>query len=109
MLIGFGRDASESDATDIARVQRDMDAIMPGFEVVDVTAHDWLADEFANGTWAIHRPGWYTTYHREMQRPGGPRRAGRLRLRQRLVGLHRRRHRVRPAHGQAGAQSRSAG
>ena len=71
MLIGFGRDASESDATDIARVQRDMDAIMPGFEVVDVTAHDWLADEFANGTWAIHRPGWYTTYHREMQRPEG--------------------------------------
>ncbi len=71
MLIGFGRDASESDATDIARVQRDMDAIMPGFEVVEVTAHDWLADEFANGTWAIHRPGWYTTYHREMQRPEG--------------------------------------
>jgi len=71
MLIGFGRDASESDATDIARVQRDMDAIMPGFEVVDVTAHDWLADEFANGTWAIHRPGWYTSYHREMQRPEG--------------------------------------
>ena len=71
MLIGFGRDASESDATDIARVQRGMDAIMPGFEVVEVTAHDWLADEFANGTWAIHRPGWYTSYHREMQRPEG--------------------------------------
>ena len=44
---------------------------MPGFEVVEVTAHDWLADEFANGTWAIHRPGWYTSYHREMQRPEG--------------------------------------
>ena len=71
MLIGFGRDASESDATDVARVQRDMDAIMPGFEVVEVTAHDWLADEFANGTWAIHRPGWYMSYHREMQRPEG--------------------------------------
>jgi monoamine oxidase len=55
----------------MARVQRDMDAIMPGYEVVEVTAHDWLADEFANGTWAIHRPGWYTRYHREMQRPEG--------------------------------------
>jgi pseudooxynicotine oxidase len=71
MLIGFGRDATESDATDIARVQRDMDAIMPGYEVVDATAHDWLADEFSNGTWAIHRPGWYTAYHAEMQRPEG--------------------------------------
>ena len=30
---------------------------------------DWLADEFSRGTWAIHRPGWYTTYHAEMQRP----------------------------------------
>jgi monoamine oxidase len=71
MLIGFGRDATESDVTDVARVQRDMDAIMPGYEVLDVTAHDWLADEFANGTWAIHRPGWYTTYHRQMQQPEG--------------------------------------
>jgi len=45
--------------------------IMPGYEVLDVTAHDWQADEFANGTWAIHRPGWYSIYHREMQRPEG--------------------------------------
>jgi monoamine oxidase len=35
------------------------------------TAHDWLADEFARGTWAIHRPGWFTKYHAEMQRPEG--------------------------------------
>jgi monoamine oxidase len=37
--------------------------------VLDATAHDWLADEFSNGTWAIHRPNWYTDHHAEMRRP----------------------------------------
>ena len=31
----------------------------------------WLADEYSRGTWAIHRPGWYTRHHAEMQRPEG--------------------------------------
>ena len=44
---------------------------MPSFEVLDATAHDWLADEFADGTWAIHRPGWYQRHHAEMRRPEG--------------------------------------
>ena len=33
--------------------------ILPGYEALEATAHDWLADEFSRGTWAIHRPGWY--------------------------------------------------
>jgi monoamine oxidase len=44
---------------------------MPGYTVLDATANDWLADEFSNGTWAIHRPGWYSRYHAEMRRPEG--------------------------------------
>ena len=56
---------------DLARVQREMDEIMPGYVAIDAAAHDWLADEFARGTWAIHRPGWYTRYHEEMRRPEG--------------------------------------
>ena len=71
MLIGFGRDAAVCDASDLAWVQRELDAILPGYEAIDASAHDWLADEFARGTWAIHRPGWYATYHRELQRPEG--------------------------------------
>ena len=71
VLIGFGIDAERCDASDLAWVQRAMDEIIPGYEVVDATAHDWLADEFARGTWAIHRPGWYATYHAEMKRPEG--------------------------------------
>jgi monoamine oxidase len=71
ILIGFGIDAERCDASDLPGVQRAMDDIMPGYEVLDATAHDWLADEFSRGTWAIHRPGWYTDHHADMQRPEG--------------------------------------
>ena len=49
-----------------------MDTILPGYEALEATAHDWLADEFSRGTWAIHRPGWYEHYHAAMRRPEGP-------------------------------------
>jgi monoamine oxidase len=71
LLIGFGPDAENCDATDLASVQRQLDAILPGYEALAARAHDWLADEFSRGTWAIHRPGWYTNHHAEMQRPEG--------------------------------------
>lgn len=71
VLIGFGHDAELCDASDLGAVQRQMDAIMPGYRVLDATANDWLGQEFSNGTWAIHRPGWYTHYHAEIRRPEG--------------------------------------
>jgi monoamine oxidase len=71
LLIGFGPDAENCDATDLASVQGQLDEILPGYEALAATAHDWLADEFSRGTWAIHRPGWYTHHHAEMQRPEG--------------------------------------
>jgi pseudooxynicotine oxidase len=72
IMIGFGHDAAICDAADLAAVQADMERIMPGYRVLDATAHDWLADEFSQGTWAIHRPGWYTHHYAEMRRPEGP-------------------------------------
>jgi monoamine oxidase len=71
LMIGFGYDAELCDASDLAAVQRQLDEIIPGYEALAATAHDWLTDEFSHGTWAIHRPGWYTTYHAEMQRAEG--------------------------------------
>jgi pseudooxynicotine oxidase len=71
LQIGFGVDAARCDAADTTGVQRALDEILPGYEVVAATAHDWLADEFARGTWAIHRPGWYTRHHAELRRPEG--------------------------------------
>jgi monoamine oxidase len=69
LMIGFGPDATLCDAADTASVQRQMDQILPGYEVIEATAHDWLADPFARGTWAIHRPGWYQHFHAAMQQP----------------------------------------
>ena len=66
LLIGFGADATACDPSDTAAVQRQLDEILPGYEVLAATAHDWLADEFSLGTWAIHRPGWYTRHHAAM-------------------------------------------
>ena len=71
VLIGFGPDAARGDADDPASVQRQLDELVDGYEVVGAAAHDWLADEFSRGTWAIHRPGWYTRYHAECRRPEG--------------------------------------
>ena len=71
VMIGFGYDAALNDATDLPRVQGDLDRIIPGYRAVDASAHDWLADEFSRGTWAIHRPGWYSRYYEEMRRPEG--------------------------------------
>jgi len=71
LLIGFGIDAEHCDAGDLRAVQRQLDAILPGYEVLDATAHNWLGDEFSRGTWAIHRPGWYEHHHVAMRRPEG--------------------------------------
>jgi monoamine oxidase len=71
VLIGFGIDAARCDASDLQAVQRQLDQILPGYEALGATAHDWLADEFSRGTWAIHRPGWYEHHHAAMRRPEG--------------------------------------
>jgi pseudooxynicotine dehydrogenase len=71
LMIGFGIDAERCDAGDLPAVQEQLDAIQPGYEVIDATAHDWLSDEFSRGTWAIHRPGWYEHHHAAMRRPEG--------------------------------------
>jgi hypothetical protein len=71
LQIGFGADAERCDASDVPGVQRALDEILPGYELVAATAHDWRADEYARGTWATHRPGWYTRHHAEMRRPAG--------------------------------------
>jgi hypothetical protein len=71
LQIGFGIDSARCDPGDVAALQRALDDILPGYELIAATAHDWLGDEYARGTWAIHRPGWYTRHHAEMRRPEG--------------------------------------
>jgi monoamine oxidase len=69
LLVGFGRDAAVFDIDDRPAIQRSLDELHPGLEIVDAIAHDWLADEFTLGTWAIHRPGWYAHHHPSMRAP----------------------------------------
>jgi monoamine oxidase len=71
LLVGFGRDAAAFDIDDRAAMQKSLDELHPGLEIVDAIAHDWLADEFTRGTWAIHRPGWYVHHHPAMREPEG--------------------------------------
>jgi pseudooxynicotine oxidase len=68
LMIGFGPDAERCDAGNLPAVQAQLDSLLPGYELLDATAHDWLADEFSQGTWAIHRPGWYEHHHAAMRR-----------------------------------------
>jgi monoamine oxidase len=71
LMIGFGPDADDVDPSDRAAMQASLDQTLPGYEVLGATAHNWLADEFSRGTWAIHRPGWYEHHHAAMRRPEG--------------------------------------
>jgi pseudooxynicotine oxidase len=71
LQIGFGAGSRRCDPGDAGAVQQALDEILPGYELLAATAHDWVADEYAQGTWAIHRPGWYTRHHAEMRRPEG--------------------------------------
>jgi len=71
LMIGFGGDSEQCDPADLPGMQASLDDTLPGYEVLEATAHDWHADEFARGTWAIHRPGWYEHHHAAMRRPEG--------------------------------------
>ena len=108
LMIGFGPDA------DALRRRRPGGGAAPArtrsspaTSVLDATAHDWLADEFSRGTWAIHRPGWYEHHHAAMRRAGAGRRVCRVRSGRRLGRVHRRRHRVRPAGRRPGGGAQS--
>lgn len=71
VLIGFGPDAEQCRPEDDAGMRAALASILPGYDLVRATAHDWLGDEFSRGTWAIHRPGWYEHHHAAMQEPEG--------------------------------------
>lgn len=71
ILVGFGPDHTALDADDTAAVQAAVDAIRPGLEVLEATAHDWSADPLSQNTWMTHRPGQLTRDLNELQQPHG--------------------------------------
>jgi monoamine oxidase len=69
-LVAFGRDGADV-RDDLEWAQHEIGRVFPEATVVELSYHDWKADEFAQGTWAIHRPGWYANHHAAMQEPEG--------------------------------------
>jgi monoamine oxidase len=71
VLVGFGPDGARIDGEDIPAVQAALDRLVPGFTVVEADSHDWLGDEFTQGTWGFLRPGQLTRHLADLQRPHG--------------------------------------
>jgi hypothetical protein len=65
----------------LAWAQRELSRVFPEATVLELSYHDWKADEFSQGTWAIHRPGWYANHHAAMQVGGRVDRDDRLEMR----------------------------
>lgn len=71
ILVAFGPDAHAVDVEDVAAAQRALDALAPGLEVLEIAGHDWVDDEYARSTWAMHYTGYLSRHLAELQRPEG--------------------------------------
>lgn len=71
IIIGFGPDANAISADEHQRVQDLLQAFSPDYEVVDITAHDWVNDPLSGETWPMHRPGYLSGALPEFVRPHG--------------------------------------
>lgn len=69
LLVGFGPDARVMDGADVAVAQGYVDALAEGLTVEDFTWHDWTTDTCAEGTWAVHQPGWMSEYVAAFDQP----------------------------------------
>ena len=71
LAVGFGPDPKRLDINDSDSVQQAVEAYLPGAEVLDSAGYEWTADPYALSTWCMYRPGFFTKYFRELQRPEG--------------------------------------
>jgi monoamine oxidase len=71
LLLCFGSDAERLDPNDLAGAQAALEPLLPGVEVLRCAGHNWLHDEFTQGTWAMLRPGQWTKL-RDLDQLKGP-------------------------------------
>jgi monoamine oxidase len=64
-------DAAALDARDLEAVQAALRIFVSGIEVSETASHDWVADPFSQGTFAMHRPGDLTGAVVQMREPHG--------------------------------------
>jgi monoamine oxidase len=70
LYVGF-TGAGRLDVDDHDSVRDAVRVFAPDAEVTRAFEHDWLADPFAKGMWAVFRPGHFTRLHTELSRPEG--------------------------------------
>ncbi|MCH6471577.1 flavin monoamine oxidase family protein [Sinomonas terrae] len=70
-LVAFGPDAGAVDVDDAAAAQMILRRWIPDLEVLEVAGHNWVEDEFAHETWAMHRVGYLSESLAELQRSEG--------------------------------------
>ncbi|HKP05621.1 MAG TPA: NAD(P)/FAD-dependent oxidoreductase [Microbacterium sp.] len=68
-VIGFGPDARAIDPSDTDAIQELLRRLVPDARVVASAAHDWVADEFAQETWPMHRIGFLSSSLALLQQP----------------------------------------
>ncbi|PRI12678.1 amino acid oxidase [Leucobacter massiliensis] len=71
LLVGFGPDHRSVDPDDLGALQRAVDELRPGIELIEATTHDWMGDPLSRTTWMTHRPGQLTRDLCELQQPAG--------------------------------------
>jgi monoamine oxidase len=70
-LVAFGPDAEAVDVDDAAAAQEILRRWIPDIEVLEVSGHNWVQDEYARETWPMHRAGYLSESLPELQRPEG--------------------------------------
>lgn len=70
-LVAFGPNATAVPTDDVTAAQAMLNQLVPGLEVLEVTGHNWVADEYAGETWPMHYAGHLTECFEDLQRPDG--------------------------------------
>ena len=70
-LVAFGPDGTHVDVTDAAAAQEMLRRIIPDVQVLEITGHSWVQDEYSQSTWPMHYTGYLSESLKEMQRPEG--------------------------------------
>ena len=57
VLVGFGSNHDALDLTSVTSAQEALDLWQQGFEVLECSGHDWVADKWSGQTWATLKSG----------------------------------------------------
>jgi monoamine oxidase len=68
IIVGFGCDSTKLDLENRGEVEKELRKFIPDIEVIESTGHDWIADRFSQGTWAMLKKNQLTEYLNELQR-----------------------------------------